>query len=32
MVYYGLPTTWAPEVEERIVQEVKRQAATTIPK
>jgi len=26
MVYYGLPTTWAPEVEERIVNEVKRQA------
>jgi neutral ceramidase len=26
MVYYGLPTIWAPEVEERIVTEVKRQA------
>jgi hypothetical protein len=27
MVYYGLPTVWAPEVEEAIVTEVKRQAA-----
>jgi hypothetical protein len=27
MVYYGLPTAWAPEVEERIVKEVQRQAA-----
>lgn len=27
MVYYGLPTVWAPEVEELIVKEVKRQAA-----
>ncbi len=26
MVYYGLPTTWAPEVEETIVREVSRQA------
>ena len=25
MVYYGLPTTWAPEVEETIVHEVMRQ-------
>ena len=25
MVYYGLPTAWAPEVEEAIVSEVKRQ-------
>jgi hypothetical protein len=26
MVYYGLPTVWAPEVEETIVREVHRQA------
>jgi hypothetical protein len=26
MVYYGLPTVWAPEVEQRIVREVHRQA------
>ncbi len=26
MVYYGLPTTWAPEVEEVILREVHRQA------
>ena len=26
MVYYGLPTVWAPEVEEAIVREVHRQA------
>lgn len=26
MVYYGLPTAWAPEVEETIVEEVLRQA------
>jgi len=26
MVYYGLPTTWAPEVEEAIIREAKRQA------
>ncbi len=26
MVYYGLPTVWGPEVEERIVREVHRQA------
>jgi neutral ceramidase len=26
MVYYGLPTIWAPEIEEVIVQEVLRQA------
>ncbi len=25
MIYYGLPTTWAPEVEELIVKEVHRQ-------
>jgi hypothetical protein len=31
MVYYGLPTRWAPEVEELIVAEVHRQAATTHP-
>ena len=28
MVYYGLPTVWAPEVEELIVREVRRQAHT----
>ncbi len=27
MIYYGLPTVWAPEVEEMIVREVKRQGA-----
>jgi neutral ceramidase len=27
MVYYGLPTTWAPDVEETIVREVRRQFA-----
>jgi hypothetical protein len=27
MVYYGLPTTWAPDVEEAIVREVVRQGA-----
>jgi hypothetical protein len=27
MVYYGLPTTWAPQIEETIVAEVHRQAA-----
>ena len=27
MVYYGLPSVWAPEVEERIVETVRRQAA-----
>ena len=26
MVYYGLPTIWAPEIEETIIAEVKRQA------
>ena len=26
MVYYGLPAPWSPEVEERIVAEVHRQA------
>ncbi len=26
MIFYGLPTTWAPELEERIVKEVHRQA------
>ncbi len=26
MVYYGLPTVWAPEVEETIIKEVHRQA------
>jgi hypothetical protein len=26
MVYYGLPTTWAPESEDLIVEEVRRQA------
>jgi hypothetical protein len=26
MVYYGLPTIWAPEVEEVIVAEVVKQA------
>lgn len=31
MVYYGLPARWAPEVEEMIVTEVQRQAATTQP-
>jgi hypothetical protein len=31
MVYYGLPAHWAPEVEEMIVAEVHRQAATTKP-
>jgi hypothetical protein len=25
MVYYGLPSAWAPDVEERIVSEVTRQ-------
>jgi putative membrane-bound dehydrogenase-like protein len=28
MVYYGLPTVWAPEVEEVILQEVHRQSET----
>lgn len=32
MVYYGLPTVWAPEVEEAIVREVRRQAASDKPK
>jgi hypothetical protein len=27
MVFYGLPTAWAPEVEETIVREVRRQIA-----
>lgn len=27
MIYYGLPTTWAPEVENQILKEVNRQAA-----
>ena len=27
MVYYGLPTSWSPEVEETIVREAQRQAA-----
>jgi hypothetical protein len=31
MVYYGLPTRWAPEVEELIVAEVHRQAQPTAP-
>jgi neutral ceramidase len=26
MVYYGLPTAWSPEVENKIIEEVKRQA------
>jgi len=26
MVYYGLPSAWAPEVEERIVAEARRLA------
>jgi hypothetical protein len=26
MIYYGLPTVWAPELEEAIVAEVRRQA------
>ena len=26
MIYYGLPTVWAPEVEENVVGEVHRQA------
>jgi neutral ceramidase len=29
MVYYALPTTWAPQVEEMIVKEVHRQVAET---
>lgn len=31
MVYYGLPTTWAPEIEEVIVREVLRQASKGSP-
>jgi putative heme-binding domain-containing protein len=31
MVYYGLPTVWAPEVEEAIIREVRRQAASEKP-
>ena len=27
MMYYGLPSVWGPEVEERVVAEVRRQAA-----
>jgi hypothetical protein len=26
MIYYGLPTVWAPELEDAIVEEVRRQA------
>jgi hypothetical protein len=32
MVYYGLPTVWAPEVEEIIVTEVRRHASASKPK
>ena len=31
MVYYGLPSAWAPEVEERIVAEVRRLAGEAAP-
>jgi hypothetical protein len=28
MIFYGLPTSWAPEVEEAIIREVRKQVAT----
>ncbi|HEY4312641.1 MAG TPA: neutral/alkaline non-lysosomal ceramidase N-terminal domain-containing protein [Pirellulales bacterium] len=28
MIFYGLPTSWAPEVEESIIREVRKQVAT----
>ncbi len=31
MIYYGLPTSWKPEVEELIIKEIRRQAAAVAP-